>query len=575
MALPASGAITIGNVQTEFGGTNPAQMSEYYSGGARVPAGTTGGNGSDGVSAGTVIPTSGTLKLANFYNATATVATMTIGTANVSYVSNKIFDYYDSVVNGTQSNVNISVTSNISCRIQLFAGAGGPSTTSSGTGGGIQFTYTFTTGNTYTLALGLGGTTGGAGSPGGGAAGSATAGGGGGYSAIFVGTPSQSNIIAIAGGGGGAAIGTGAGQGGSGNTAGVSVPLNGLAGGINPYGGGGATGTAGGTGGTSTTVGVAGSALQGGSGVVNGTNASGGGGGGYFGGGSGGAASGANSGGGGGGSANTRLGATFEAVIGNATGANPRSSSPLSGRSGQIAVSGVNSYGSGLAIIGNWIAPYATGTVGSTIPATGYDYVLSSAINPGATSFDVVVKLTTSASSTAAESVLRFGGNYGRFFAGGTNVNTPTARSVNVSFTISGTTYTKSTTAVLQTTTSVNLTTTLGVAVPAGTVITVYVDTICVNNLTAFGSGSGTGACLIRVPEPRGTYFYIFTGPVSGGNTVPCTVGTTQAIYPIATIPAGSVIQRTATTTTISATSLTATTGTKAGWPGSIRITML
>ena len=70
MTTPASGAIKLTNLQTEFGGTNPISMSEYYAGGVNVPAGTTGGNGSDGVSAGTVIPSSGTLKMANFYNAT-------------------------------------------------------------------------------------------------------------------------------------------------------------------------------------------------------------------------------------------------------------------------------------------------------------------------------------------------------------------------------------------------------------------------------------------------------------------------------------------------------------------------
>jgi hypothetical protein len=38
MALPASGAISLSQVQTEFGGANPIDMSEYYRGGANVPA---------------------------------------------------------------------------------------------------------------------------------------------------------------------------------------------------------------------------------------------------------------------------------------------------------------------------------------------------------------------------------------------------------------------------------------------------------------------------------------------------------------------------------------------------------
>lgn len=35
--LPESGAISLGQLQTEFGGTNPVGMSEYYRGGSEVP----------------------------------------------------------------------------------------------------------------------------------------------------------------------------------------------------------------------------------------------------------------------------------------------------------------------------------------------------------------------------------------------------------------------------------------------------------------------------------------------------------------------------------------------------------
>lgn len=38
MALPGSGAISLGDVQTEFGGSNPISISEYYSADAGVPA---------------------------------------------------------------------------------------------------------------------------------------------------------------------------------------------------------------------------------------------------------------------------------------------------------------------------------------------------------------------------------------------------------------------------------------------------------------------------------------------------------------------------------------------------------
>lgn len=59
MALPSSGPLTLAQIQTEFGGSNPISLSEYYAGGANVPAGTSGTNGA--------VPSSGTISIANFY----------------------------------------------------------------------------------------------------------------------------------------------------------------------------------------------------------------------------------------------------------------------------------------------------------------------------------------------------------------------------------------------------------------------------------------------------------------------------------------------------------------------------
>jgi hypothetical protein len=63
MTLQTSGAISLANVQTEFGGSNPISLSEYYAGGTYVPAGTTGTNGA--------VPSSGTISLNKFYGTTA------------------------------------------------------------------------------------------------------------------------------------------------------------------------------------------------------------------------------------------------------------------------------------------------------------------------------------------------------------------------------------------------------------------------------------------------------------------------------------------------------------------------
>lgn len=57
MTLPASGTITLAQIQTEFGGSNPIGLSEYYRGGAYVTTNNTG------------VPTSGAITLSNFYGA--------------------------------------------------------------------------------------------------------------------------------------------------------------------------------------------------------------------------------------------------------------------------------------------------------------------------------------------------------------------------------------------------------------------------------------------------------------------------------------------------------------------------
>ena len=71
MAIPSSGPISLTTVQTEFGGSNPIGINEYYAGGGLVPAGTSGTYGA--------VPSSGTISLQNFY-----------GTSNVVYAINTL-----------------------------------------------------------------------------------------------------------------------------------------------------------------------------------------------------------------------------------------------------------------------------------------------------------------------------------------------------------------------------------------------------------------------------------------------------------------------------------------------------
>lgn len=58
MALPSSGPISSSMIQTEFGGSNPIRISEYYRDGGNVPDTATNVN----------IPTSGQIKFGDFYN---------------------------------------------------------------------------------------------------------------------------------------------------------------------------------------------------------------------------------------------------------------------------------------------------------------------------------------------------------------------------------------------------------------------------------------------------------------------------------------------------------------------------
>lgn len=70
MTLPTSGALSLADIQAEFGGSNPIGLSEYYAGGAYVPAGTSGTNGA--------VPSSGTISIWNFYGTAGVLDTQTV-----------------------------------------------------------------------------------------------------------------------------------------------------------------------------------------------------------------------------------------------------------------------------------------------------------------------------------------------------------------------------------------------------------------------------------------------------------------------------------------------------------------
>jgi hypothetical protein len=79
MAVTSSAPIDIGDLVTEFGGSTPHSLTEYYRGGSLVPN-TTANNS---------VPTSGAISLTDFFGATATSGTndrtLTIGSGYIGF----------------------------------------------------------------------------------------------------------------------------------------------------------------------------------------------------------------------------------------------------------------------------------------------------------------------------------------------------------------------------------------------------------------------------------------------------------------------------------------------------------
>lgn len=76
MALPSSGPLAFTNIQTEFGGTNPIGLNEYYRGGPYVPSGPSTAT----------IPTAGTIAANNFYGTSRRISVpLTISSPTYNY----------------------------------------------------------------------------------------------------------------------------------------------------------------------------------------------------------------------------------------------------------------------------------------------------------------------------------------------------------------------------------------------------------------------------------------------------------------------------------------------------------
>lgn len=185
MAIPGPGvAISMNTIATEFGGTVPHSLSEYYRGGGLVP--NTPGNAA--------IPTSGQIAMGNFYgsaNRTSVALTISGNTYNYNVYDNRSPSY---VAGATDLTVTVNP---------------GVTVGSTSTGAyAMLVPSSFSPGDTVTIInqgtiQGMGGDGGSGGNGSGGSPGSSGAGGG---NALYVNRPTtvtNNGTIASGGGGGG------------------------------------------------------------------------------------------------------------------------------------------------------------------------------------------------------------------------------------------------------------------------------------------------------------------------------------------------------------------------------------
>jgi hypothetical protein len=137
MTIVASGTIALTNIQTEFGGSNPIGLNEYYKGGAYVTTNDYAPN----------VPSSGVISLSNFYGAQKN----TFNTQNFS----------------SSTTFTLPATSNGILDVYVVGGGGGGGSSSdywggyggNGGSGGVasQIISGLTPGSTYTIIIGSGG----------------------------------------------------------------------------------------------------------------------------------------------------------------------------------------------------------------------------------------------------------------------------------------------------------------------------------------------------------------------------------------------------------------------------------
>ena len=292
MPLASSGTISLSQVQTEFGGTNPISMSEYYT------------NAVSGFTSGiTGLPSSGTTVSLSVFRGKAKTQLpipteiVVAGTTSTTIGTNERYILFPYSGSGTTKDYTFTTTEDLLCDILIVGGGGGGGNYGGGGGGGdvIQKSNFLLSSGTFSISVGTGGA-GGVNPYNKGANGTTSSitsslpslglfaaggGGGGGYNQTPATTPTAGSVVSdnysSGGGGGGGAGGLAPNNGETGN----SVSGNGGSSGSQSKGGGGGGASGNGTSATASGAGNGGSGV---SSLISGTatNYGGGGGGGTW-----------------------------------------------------------------------------------------------------------------------------------------------------------------------------------------------------------------------------------------------------------------------------------------------------
>jgi hypothetical protein len=128
MTLQSSGPLKASEIQAEFEGTPPFNLSDYYAGGPNVPSGTVGDAGP--------IPTSGTIKFSDFYGASnirvdvvgASLSDVdTSGTVSVGYRLHNNGSEQSFIAGGVYTTFNtwllVGAAADYDCRLTVNSGS--------------------------------------------------------------------------------------------------------------------------------------------------------------------------------------------------------------------------------------------------------------------------------------------------------------------------------------------------------------------------------------------------------------------------------------------------------------------